>query len=192
MRARPTVLWLLAIGMLVTGGLAVKVELDKRRLVADYRQTQESLLQIQIERAALSQQLDDVRRTVETQTTDLSRMQQELARLQTTLQQAELELVQLRTATAQWQEANAQLTEEKAMLEAKLSSINTLKIAIRDLRHQMWRERWQAWVARLQQQRAASQTVLAQGNRGFVVRNGVSTLGAVTKLQVRVLDPEAQ
>ncbi len=185
-------LWLLVIGMLITGGLAVKVELDKRQLVEDYRQTQVALAQVQIERTQLNQQLDVVRHTVDTQATDLTHMQQELAQLQTTLQQTEQQLAQLRTDQASLQEANAQLSEEKSTLEAKLSSVKELKIAILDLRRKMWRQRWQAWMAYLQSQRSASPTMLAQGNRGYVVHNGVPTLGSVTKLQVRVLDPEAR
>ena len=41
-------------------------------------------------------------------------------------------------------------------------------------------------------QRAEDERRLAAGNRGYLVRDGVTTLRSATKLQVRVLDPQPQ
>ena len=78
---------------------------------------------------------------------------------------------------------------EKAALEAKLSSIKELKLAIRDVRRKLWNERWADYRALAQARREQDQEQLASGNRGFVVKQGRSTLGSSPRLQVHVLEP---
>ena len=82
---------------------------------------------------------------------------------------------------------------EKQRLEAKLSSIKELKLAIHDLRYKMWNDRWAAWRAQVQNQRAEDEEALARGNRGYLLRDGVSTLARENlRLRVHVLEPQAK
>lgn len=182
-------LWVLAGGLVASGAVATKIELDKRKLATAYAQVQTALAQVEQERAHLNQELSQARETLEGQTGDLSHLQARFA-------QAEQELVQLQREHASLRHTNATLTQqlasvsqEKHALEAKLSSLRELKAAIRSVRRQLWHQHLQGWFARIEAQRAADEQALAQGNRGFVVRGGASTLGTTTKLQVRVLDP---
>ena len=47
-----------------------------------------------------------------------------------------------------------------------------------------------AWRARAEAQRVEDQRRLAEGNRGYVVREGQPTVGGATTLHVRVLEPQ--
>lgn len=182
---RTVVLWVLGVGLLVSGSLATKIELDKRRMAAAFAQLEQ-------ERDHLSQELALTRQTLEDRTG-------ELAQLQAELEQTEQSVAQLRLEQATLQHANLSLTEQLAAavqaqhtLEAKLSSLQELKAAIRVVKHQLWQQRWQAWRQRVDVQRATDERKLTRGNRGFVVRNGASTLGSPTRLQVRVHEPQPQ
>ena len=187
------------IGLAALGSVAVKGELDKRKLAQDYAKAQTTIQQIEGDWIRLNQELSDARQTVETQTTDLSQLHTQFEDVQVRLTQTETDITRLRAEYAKLQNAHTALTgelamttQEKDVLEAKLSSVRELKLALRDLKSKIWHQRWQAWLDRLQINRQESATQLAQGNRGYVVRNGVSTLSTSTRLQVRVLDPETQ
>jgi len=185
-------LWLLIVAAVVSGVLATKSELDKRRLLSTYAQATSALAQLEQERTHLSKELASARDTMDIQTNDLSHLQAYLA-------QVEQELGTLRREHSQLLQTNltlvgqlAAVTQEKQELQAKLASLKELKAAIRAVKQQIWQQRWQAWLARIEAQRTEDQRKLAQGNRGFVVREGVPTLGPVAKLRVRVLEPQTQ
>jgi hypothetical protein len=84
------------------------------------------------------------------------------------------------------------VSEEKTLLEQKMRSIRELRLAIHAVKQQMWAKRRHEWLAKLEVQRAEDERRLAEGNRGYLVRDGSTTLKSATKLQVRVLDPESQ
>jgi len=187
---------LVALG--VTGALALTATSEKRRLASAYANAQATLAQLEQERTQLDQELTAARQSVTTQSDSLTALEAELANLQASLQQAQHELSQLEQENMTLSEQLDTLTQENQALEAKLSSLKDLKLAIRAVKEKLRHERWQAWASywntRLEAQREQDQEQLAQGNRGFVVRHGVSTVGAasMTKLQVRVLDPQPQ
>ncbi len=194
--ARPFVWWLLVGALGISGVVAVRGELNRRRLASAYQQTKAALAQVAQERDRLNQELAGARHTLGDQASQLESLQTQLA-------QAERDANHLRLEQARLQQANTSLTEQlaattqaNAALEAKLSSIQELKVAIRELQYKHWQAfwhgRWDSWIARVQAQRALDQQQLAQGNRGLLVRNGTSTLGSRRTLQVRVLDPQTQ
>ncbi len=193
------IFWVLGLGVLVTAALATKVELDKRRLSIAYRQTQQTLAQIEAERAHLNDELNKARQTLESHGMNMENLQEELDQLQASLQQHEQDIARLRQEQTDLQQTNADLTQqltlvkqEKGELEAKLSSLKELKLAIRSVRQKLWQQRWQVWLARVKAQQVEDQEALARGNHGYFVRDGVPTIGSVTKLQVRVLEPQTQ
>lgn len=194
--ATPLVWWLLVGALGISSVLAVSGELNRRRVAGAYQQAKAALSQVEQERDRLNQELAGARHTLDDQASQVESLQTQLA-------QAERDAGRLRLEQAHLQQANASLTEQlatttqaNAALEAKLSSIQALKTAIRELQRKRWQafwhERWDGWIARAQAQRALDQQKLAQGNRGLLVRNGMSTVGSRTTLQVRVLDPQTQ
>lgn len=188
---RPVVVWMLAVGLAVSAALAAKLTFDKRRLASVYTQARAEIAQ-------MSQELGQARQTIDTQAGDLGALEQELARIQTRLNLADQDIARLQQEQVAMKEENQTLNEqlaaasvEKQALRERLASLTELKIAIREVKARVRQERWEAWLAYVRAQRADDQQRLAKGNRGFVVRNGVPTIGAPTRLQVRVLEPQA-
>lgn len=194
---------MLVIGLLVivAGSLwrTVSVEQEKSRLADEYAKAQQLVNQLSQERAHLNQELAETRETVETQTGDIASLQQELKGVQDQLDRTLGEIASLQQEHAKLRNDNASLSTqlaslqlEKQQLEARLSSLKELRLAIRDVKRKMWVQRWASWRARIEAQKQADQQALASGNRGFVVRNGASTLGTSPQLHVHVLEPQSQ
>ncbi|MBI2885419.1 MAG: hypothetical protein HYY15_04520 [Candidatus Omnitrophica bacterium] len=185
------VVWLLAAGFAISVLAAVKFARDRRQLASAYSQAQASLAELNAQYAA-------AQAVAAGQAEQLTDLHVELARIHSELDALQSEVAVLHAANHSLQQQLALTTQEKDALQAKFASIKELKLALRDVRAKMWRERWQGMLARFQQWRPAARLArhddvdFGQGNRGFVVREGVPTLGSVTKLQVRVLEPQPQ
>lgn len=188
---KPVVLWSLVGGLAVSVALAAKLGVDNRQLAGSVDQ--------------LTHQLTAAQETIAGQTDRISSLQTDLDGLETQLAQAEQEVTRLHAEQADFRQANAQLAQQVAQLgqdndamRAKLSSIKELKIAIRQVKAQLRAEQWQRWLARLQAHRIEDQVRFAQGNRGYLVRDGVSTVASTAadkagaKLHVRVLEPQLE
>ncbi len=191
------ILWALVAGVVIATLLATKLVVEKRKLASAYQEATATLTQLQEEQARLNEELTQARETMEGQSTELASLQNELSILQTKLGQTEQELAQLRQANEHLTDQVATTTQEKEALEAKLSNLKELKLAIRDVRRKLWHQRWETWLARMREQQVDDQRRLAEGNRGYVVHNSKSTLGAAgssstTTLQVRVLEPQTE
>lgn len=187
---RPVVFWVLAVGLAVSAALAAKLTFDKRRLASAYTQARTEVAQ-------LSQEVVQARQTIDTKAGELATLEQELVRIQSLLKVADQDIIRLQQEQMALKEENQTLNErlaaaaaEQQALQARLASLKELRIAIRDVKARLRRERWEVWLARVQAQRAEDQQRLAKGNRGFVLRNGVPTIGSPTRLQVRVLEPQ--
>ena len=187
---RVRVSWWLVGGLLVSAAVATKLAVDKRALKSAYTQARAQIAQLQEERTSLSQELTTAEQTLDTQTGELAALEQELSRIQSRLALADRELAQLQQENRTLNDQLASATADKRALEARLSSLTELKGAIREVKARLRRQRWEAWVAYVSARRAEEQRRLAKGNRGYVIRNGVPTLGSPTKLQVRVLEPQ--
>jgi chromosome segregation ATPase len=193
---------LTVIGLIAFASLfkAVSAERDKRRLADAYEEAQQLVQQLSDERSQLSTQLANVRQTVEEQAGDLASLQQELTGVQQRLDQALVQVASLRQEQDQLREQNATLVEDLALtqserdqLEARMSSLKELKLAIRDVKRKLRAERWASWQEHIRVSKVADQQELADGNRGLVVRNGKTTLGAAAvRMHVHVLEPQTQ
>ena len=169
-----------------------------QKLSTSYEEARQALMSLQSERARLSQELAQAKQTVSEKTEDLSGLEQELGTVKAQLDQTLTELTGLQQEharlqqTASTMQSRLEATETaKRQLEAKLSDIKQLKLAMRDVRRKIWSERWASWRSRALVSRSADRE-LAAGNRGYVVRQGVSTLGTKTQLRVQVLDVQPQ
>ena len=194
---------LLVIGLvlvtLISLWRTVAVEGEKRRLAKVAEEVRQHVQQLEAERTALNTELANAKRTVEGQTGDLANYRQELEQAQQRLQHAAMELASLKHEQEALLARNSTLanelttaTTQKQVLEAKLSDLHELRAAIHDVKRKVWEQRWAAWRMRLQAEREADQQRLASGNRGYVLRNGSSTIGAAPRLHVHVLEPQAQ
>ena len=191
---RRLLMMVLGIGLAISVVLAIQTEWRRRRVAEAYTASQAIVQQLEADSARLDQELDQVRQTLESQASDMTALEAQLQHLQARLTQTEQELGTLRLANASLSEEKAVVTQENQAFKTKLSSIKELKTALRDLKRQMWQQRWQVWLASIERKRAENQQRLAGGNGGYVVRDGLPTLGSssLTKLQVRVLEPQAQ
>ena len=177
----------------------VSVEGERVRLAKAHAQLTQTVQQLEAEQTMLNQELGEARRTIDVQSGDLTGLRQELQTAQADLDRTITQLASIKRDVQDVQDQNNVLTDqlgaimtEKEQLEAKLSSIKELKLAIREARHKIRQQRWAAWRARLQAHRHADADRLASGNRGYVVREGVPTLGASPRMLVHVLEPQTQ
>jgi len=171
---------------------AAVVEHEKRRLAEAHAKIQEAMHELEDERSRLTGQLAEARQTLEERTDDLSRLTLELQQTQRQLASLHREHEELLAHDQSMSSQVDALLTEKQGLEAKLSSVKELRLAIRDLKRKVWQERWAVWRGRLQAHRYADRDLLVVGNRGYVVRDGASTLGESPRVHVHVLEPQAQ
>jgi chromosome segregation ATPase len=177
----------------------VSVEGERVRLAKAHAQLTQTVQQLEAEQTLLNQELGEARRTIDAQRGDLTGLRQELQTAQADLDRTITQLASIKRDVQDVQGQNSVLTDqlgaimtEKERLEAKLSSIKELKLALHEARRKVWQSRWAAWRARLQAHRHADEDRLASGNRGYVVREGVPTLGASPRMLVHVLEPQTQ
>jgi chromosome segregation ATPase len=155
--------------------------------------------QLTEERTQLSTELASAKQSIEQQAGQNTNLQQELQAVQAKLDQSTKQVAALQQERQEMAQENAKLSSdldaamaEKQQLEAKLSSIKELKLAIKDVRRQMWAKRMSNWRARAERFKETDRERLAQGNRGFIVRDGQTTIGSSPRLHVHVLEPQAE
>ena len=194
---------LLLIGLAVIAAVSawrmISMDAERVRVTASNLQLKGTVQQLEAEHARLTQALSEARQTVDAQTGDLTGLRQELETAQVTLDRTVTELASLKRDFTDAQEQNDALEDqlssvmlEKQQLETKLSDVKQLKLAIRDIRNKVWQQRWASWRARLQAHRHGDEDRLASGNQGYIIRDGVPTLGAAPQMHVHVLEPQAQ
>ncbi len=201
MTVRPMHGVLIALALVAVGGLwrAVAVEREKQRLLQVYAEAQRLASQLDAERAQLNEQLSETTRQLEQESAERAQLHEELQEVQGRLEDTAGQLDSLQQQYAGLEDANASLldhlgvvTAEKQGLQAKFSSLKELKLAIRGVKSKIRLDRAEARRVQIVAFRETDQQALMSGNHGFVVRHGMSTLGAESALHVRVLEPETQ
>ena len=190
----------LAVAVLASFWRTVVVERQKREIATSYQQAQQLAAELSNERDHLSKELANAQQTVEGQASELGNLKQELTGLQerldttvTQLSSLQHEHEMLRAQQTALDSQLASVTVEKEQLAAKLASLKELRVAIREVKQKLRDERWAAWRAHVESAKAADHKALASGNRGYLVRNGVSTMASGTpRMNVHVLEPESQ
>lgn len=193
--------WVLVVCLIALGGAlwrTGKVEHKNRQLTDSYTKATKMVEELQTEHDQLNAQLSSTRQTVEGQEAQIGNLQQELQSVDGQLKETLIELAALKREHDELTRSHAELgdnfqvlNEEKKQLEMRLSSLNELKKAIRQVKRELWNQRFAAWRARIEAQRKLDQERLALGNRGFMIRDGRSTVRA-SQLQVHVLEPQPQ
>lgn len=190
---------LFVIGLGVSLWRVAVVERQRQVLAEQYAQANKLVNELQQERTQLNTQLVDARQTVEGQAGRITNLQQELQDVDRHLKESIAELAALKREHEELARSHAALsgqfqvvTDQNKDLQFRLSSLVELKKAIRQVKKEVWNQRFAAWRERMQAQREADQQELASGNRGYLVRNGTSTVKASSQLQVHVLEPQPQ
>ena len=176
------------------------VERDKRAISAQYNEAQQLAAQLAAERDHLNQELGEARHEMEGQAGEMGNLKQELTSMQEQLDQTVGQLTSIQREHEALRQEHTSMTaqlasmaEEKEALEAKLSSLRELRLAIRSVKQKIRDEQWAAWRAHVEESKRADQEKLASGNRGYVMRDGATTLGshaATPRMNVHVLEPQ--
>ena len=178
----------------------IATEAQRAHLAHTNTQLSQTVQQLQTEQSQLTQELGEARSTLDTQTGEVARLRQEWQTAQEDLTRTVTELASLKRDVHSIQTQNTQLNDQvsSAMMEnqqwqVKFSSVHELKLAIRDVRRKIWHQRWAAWRAHLDAYRHVDEDQLALGNQGYVIRDGLPTLGGGSpRMHVHVLEPQAQ
>ena len=200
-QSRTRILLLACLTLLVGASLwrTIAVEREKRQLAEAYARAHQLVAQLAEERNHLSDEFASASHAVEMQAGDLQNIQHELKSVQQRLNETMIEIASLQREHEMMRQENAALTTEldstkteKQRLEAKLSSLKELRLAMRDVTRKMRTERWLAWRANVERMKDEDRERLASGNRGYLVRDGASTMAASPRLHVHVLEPQSQ
>ena len=152
--------------------------------------------QLEREGARLTFELDTARANLASTASEVARLDQQtqnfgaaLGQLAEDVARFQQSYVQVREEREQLMQRVLDLEQERASLATRLSSVEELRLAIRDAidaRKETQRAQ-RLLLARAQQE--ADQRRMADGNRGFLIRDGRPTAGRAT-LWIRVHEPE--
>ncbi len=188
----------LLVALAVSSWRTFSLEGEKRRLEGSYERARAQLVRLLDEHGLLEEELTGAVDEAGITGVEVQTLRREMARLQKRLDETMVGLTALQIEREALVQENMSLAEEleivtseKQQLEAKFSSIKELRLALRSVKRKMRDRRWAAWRARVAAQRTKDERLLAEGNRGFIVRDGQATLGVGTKLHVRVLEPQS-
>jgi len=109
----------------------------------------------------------------------------ELDKVKTELDNTQKQLNEVNHKLAAAQSNNAKLIEEKKALEARLHSLRELKQAIGQVKQEMWQERYRQLLAKKEMQKEIDACKLAEGNRGFLLKDSKPTYKPTVKIEVR-------
>ena len=169
------------------------LEHQKRRLEREYGDARQLLSQVETERAHLHEEFLGTSEAFESQARILQEAKTELDQTAHDLAALQREHDELRARHASLYSELDTLRRDHQQLQTRLSSMKSLRLAMKELKQQLHERRRLALAARARETKAAEEDRLALGNRGYVVRGGVSTLakGNSVRLHVHVLDPQS-
>jgi uncharacterized protein (DUF3084 family) len=77
------------------------------------------------------------------------------------------------------------LKAENQIITAKLHSLKELKKQIHQVKLEIHEQNYQRYLAKKQVQKEIDAQELSKGNRGFLIRNGLSTFNTVVRIEVK-------
>ncbi|MFA5344853.1 MAG: hypothetical protein WC315_01065 [Candidatus Omnitrophota bacterium] len=108
-----------------------------------------------------------------------------LDRVKVELDNTRKQLNEVNKRSAVTQGDSIKLSMEKKTLKAKLDSLKELKAAIERVKREILQQKQQELLARKEAQREKNVRKLAEGNRGFVLKDSKSTYKPTVKIEVR-------
>ena len=170
---------------------------ENRRLQAELEQRDGVITQLEQEERRLQGELEAANQRFSQTAEEVARLHQQATVLERDVQRLGQEVGQFQDSYAQLREEREELMQraldlelERTYLARRLSSLSELKVAIREAIEARNHAQRTQWYARAQALREADRQALANGNRGYLIRNGRPTTSSAT-MQIRVHEPEA-
>ena len=204
---RRVLLTLALLGVAIAGGLSylwiLSLQGENRTLSTALSQRDGMIGTLQQQRHQLTAELGSAKASLASTTMEVARLDQQAQRLSTDMGRLSDEVQQAHDSYSQVSDERDRLMQrvldleqERTSLTAPLASVDALRVAIREAieaRRQAETARRQSLV---QERRAAELQLVADGNQGYLVRDGKPTMGqnvgAGGGLVIRVLEPQAQ
>ena len=168
---------------------------ENRRLQAAVERREQVIGQLEQEGARLALELGAANTQLSETAGEVDQLNQttqglgeQIGRLTTEIDQVQASYRQVREEREQLMQRVLEIEQERASLASRLSSIPELRRAIEDAIEVRKQARQAERLTRLSARRSADRE-LAQGNRGYVIREGRPTVGLST-VWVRVHEPE--
>jgi archaellum component FlaC len=188
---------LLLIGVLVAAWLR-SLQWENQQLQAIISQRDAVIAQLAQEESRLKLELGEAKTHLAQTTDEVARLDQQAQGLGEQIQALTAEIsriqnsyLQVRAERAQLIQQVLDLEQERAALRRRLSSVEELKVAIQEAIDMRKAARQAERLAILEARREAQEAALANGNRGYLIRDGRPTLGHTT-VWIRVHDPQEQ
>ena len=169
------------------------LEHQKRCLEHDFEVARQRLSRVQTERTRLHEEFLGTSEAFEGQARLLQEAKTELDHTVHNLASLQRDHDELRARHASLSSELDMLRRDHQQLQERLTSIKSLRLAMNELKQQLRERRRPALAPRVREMKPADEEQLALGNRGYVVRQGLSTLakGNSVRLHVHVLDPQS-
>ncbi len=116
---------------------------------------------------------------------EFSSTKDELDKVKTELDNTQKQLNEVNSKLAASESNNAELIEEKKALEARLHSLKELRQAVGEIKQEMWQERYRQILVKKEMQKQIDAYKLAEGNRGFLLKDSKPTYKPAVKIEVR-------
>ena len=190
-------------GVFLTLGTAAVVlwmrslQWENRQLQAIVEQRNTVINQLSQEEAELKLDLTTAQQHLADTATEVARLDQvaqgfgqQVAQMSGEVNRVQRSYEQVRQEREELLQRVLDLETERMLLLRRLSSIDELRLAIREAIDSRKSERQARWISLVRAQRMADVQELADGNRGYLVKDGRPTLGNSTVF-IRVHEPEA-
>ncbi len=158
------------------------LEQQEDRLTTELATTQQSLQEAMTEMARLDQQARGLG-------ADVGQLRSEIDGVQRSYETVQRSYATIREERQQLMQRVLDLEQDRAQLAKRLSSVTDLRLAITEAIQRRKDEPQAQRLFELRTQRLADEEALAQGNRGFVIRDGQPTITGST-VWIKVRDPE--
>ena len=199
---RTTILWTVAVAALLITGIVVAVWLrslhwENQQLQAIINQRNAVITQLAQEESRLRLELGEAKTHLADTTSEVARLDQQAQGLGEQIQALTVEVNRVQASYTQVHAERAQLIQqvmdleqERTTLRRRLSSVEELKTAIQEAIDIRKVAKQVERLAILHAKRQAEAVAIANGNRGYLIRDGRPTIGHTT-VWIRVHDPQA-
>lgn len=172
------------------------IQWENRQLQAIVEQRNRVINQLAQEEAQLKTELVAAQEHLAATANEVARLDQvaqgfgqQVAQLSGEVSRVQQSYEQVRQEREELLQRVLDLETERMLLMRRLSSIDELRLAIREAIQTRKTDRQTHWLSLIRSQRVADAQELANGNRGYLIKDGRPTLGTSTVL-IRVHEPE--
>ncbi|MBI2104848.1 MAG: PilZ domain-containing protein [Candidatus Omnitrophica bacterium] len=195
--AVPAAAALLALGAVLIGWWTLSVRRENRQLQGAVELRDQVIDELGTQGTQLVAELGEARAHLMETAAEVARLDQQAQAFGTAMERMDGELAAFQASYAAVREERDALIKQVLDLEQartsmlkRFSSVDELRLAIREAIDARKQARQAVWFSRLAARRTAFDQQLADGNRGYLIRDGQPTLGAGGAMSIRVHEPE--